>query len=94
MRRQIVGVCREHCPDLFADSGFEKPLGNQGDDPVTHIAPRQGRLRKQANRCRQGDGHRSLAQPQESQENAGQLVWIRIRRAIAELQAAPVGKPN
>jgi hypothetical protein len=24
----------------------------------------------------------------------GQMVWLRIRRAIAELQAAPVGKPN
>ena len=24
----------------------------------------------------------------------GQLVWLRIRQAIVELQAAPVGKPN
>lgn len=24
----------------------------------------------------------------------GQLVWVRIRRAIVELQAAPVRKPN
>ena len=27
-------------------------------------------------------------------EYDGQLVWMRIRRAIAELQAAPAGKPN
>ena len=27
-------------------------------------------------------------------DHEGQLVWIRIGRAIAELQAAPVGKPN
>jgi hypothetical protein len=24
----------------------------------------------------------------------GQLVWFRIRRAIVELQATPVGRPN
>jgi hypothetical protein len=24
----------------------------------------------------------------------GQLVWLRIRQAIVELQAVPVGKPN
>jgi hypothetical protein len=24
----------------------------------------------------------------------GQLVWMRIRRAIARLQAPPVGRPN
>jgi hypothetical protein len=24
----------------------------------------------------------------------GQLVWLRIMRAIAELQAAPTGRPN
>jgi hypothetical protein len=24
----------------------------------------------------------------------GQLVWMRIRRAIAQLQAPPVGRPN
>jgi hypothetical protein len=24
----------------------------------------------------------------------GQLVWLRIRRAIVELQAEPIGKPN
>ena len=24
----------------------------------------------------------------------GQLVWLRIGRALVELQAAPVGKPN
>jgi hypothetical protein len=27
-------------------------------------------------------------------ERDGQLVWLRIRRAIVELQAAPLGKPN
>ena len=27
-------------------------------------------------------------------ERAGQLVWLRIRRAIAELQAAPSGQPH
>jgi hypothetical protein len=27
-------------------------------------------------------------------DHDGQLVWLRIRRAIVELQAAPVGKPN
>jgi hypothetical protein len=24
----------------------------------------------------------------------GRVVWLRIKRAIVELQAAPVGKPN
>jgi hypothetical protein len=24
----------------------------------------------------------------------GQLVWLRIQRAVAEMQATPVGKPN
>jgi hypothetical protein len=27
-------------------------------------------------------------------DREGQLVWLGIRRAIAELQAIPVGKPN
>lgn len=30
----------------------------------------------------------------ERGERDGQLVWLRIRRAIVELQAASVGKPN
>jgi len=30
----------------------------------------------------------------ERGDHEGQLVWLRIRRAIVELQAAPVGKPN
>jgi hypothetical protein len=30
----------------------------------------------------------------ERGERDGQRVWLRIRRAIVELQAAPVGKPN
>jgi hypothetical protein len=30
----------------------------------------------------------------ERGEHDGQLVWLRIRRAIVELQAAPPGKPN
>jgi hypothetical protein len=30
----------------------------------------------------------------ERGDHDGQRVWLRIRRAIAELQAAPVGKPN
>jgi hypothetical protein len=30
----------------------------------------------------------------ERGDHDGQLVWCRIRRAIAELLAAPVGKPN
>ena len=30
----------------------------------------------------------------ERGEHDGQLVWLRIRRAIVELQAAPAGKPN
>jgi hypothetical protein len=30
----------------------------------------------------------------ERGDRDGQLVWLRIRRAIVELQAAPVGKPN
>jgi hypothetical protein len=30
----------------------------------------------------------------ERGDRDGQLVWIRIRRAIADLQAAPVGKLN
>jgi len=30
----------------------------------------------------------------ERGDHEGQLVWLRIRRAIVELQAAPIGKPN
>jgi hypothetical protein len=30
----------------------------------------------------------------ERGDRDGQLVWLRIRRAIVELQAVPVGKPN
>jgi hypothetical protein len=30
----------------------------------------------------------------ERGDRDGQLAWVRIRRAIVELQAAPVGKPN
>ena len=30
----------------------------------------------------------------ERGDQDGQLVWLRIRRAIAEFLAAPVGKPN
>ena len=30
----------------------------------------------------------------ERSDPDGQLVWLRIRHAIVELQAAPVGKPN
>jgi hypothetical protein len=30
----------------------------------------------------------------ERGDRDGQLVWHRIRQAIAELQAVPVGKPN
>jgi hypothetical protein len=30
----------------------------------------------------------------ERGEHDGQLVWLRIGRAIVELQAAPAGKPN
>jgi hypothetical protein len=30
----------------------------------------------------------------ELDDRDGQLVWLRIRRAIVELQAVPVGKPN
>jgi len=30
----------------------------------------------------------------ERGDHDGQLVWLRIRRAIVELQAAPMGKPN
>ena len=30
----------------------------------------------------------------ERGDRDGQLVWLRIKRAIVELQAAPVGKPN
>ena len=30
----------------------------------------------------------------ERGDHDGQLVWLRIRRAIVELQAVPVGKPN
>jgi hypothetical protein len=30
----------------------------------------------------------------ERGDREGQLVWLRITRAIVELQAAPVGKPN
>ena len=30
----------------------------------------------------------------ERGDRDGQLVWLRIRRAIVELQGVPVGKPN
>jgi hypothetical protein len=30
----------------------------------------------------------------ERGDRDGQLVWYRIRKAIVELQAVPVGKPN
>ena len=30
----------------------------------------------------------------ERADHEGQLVWLRIRQAIIELQAVPVGKPN
>jgi hypothetical protein len=30
----------------------------------------------------------------ERGDRDGQLVWLRIRRAIVKLQTAPVGKPN
>jgi hypothetical protein len=30
----------------------------------------------------------------ERGDHEGQLVWLRIRRAIVELQVAPIGKPN
>jgi hypothetical protein len=30
----------------------------------------------------------------ERGDHDGQLVWLRIRRAIADLLTAPVGKPN
>jgi hypothetical protein len=30
----------------------------------------------------------------ERGDRDGQLVWLRIKRAIVELQAAPVGRPN
>ena len=30
----------------------------------------------------------------ERGDRDGQLVWLRIKRAIAELQAMPTGKPN
>jgi hypothetical protein len=30
----------------------------------------------------------------ERGDREGQLVWLRIRRAIVELQGGPVGKPN
>ena len=30
----------------------------------------------------------------ERGDREGQLVWLRIRRAVAELQAIPAGKPN
>jgi hypothetical protein len=30
----------------------------------------------------------------ERGDHDGQRVWLRIRRAIDELKAAPVGKPN
>jgi hypothetical protein len=30
----------------------------------------------------------------ERGDHDGRLIWLRIRRAIAEMQSAPVGKPN
>jgi hypothetical protein len=30
----------------------------------------------------------------ERGDHDGQLVWLRMKRAIVELQAAPTGKPN
>jgi hypothetical protein len=30
----------------------------------------------------------------ERGDHEGKSVWLRIRRAVVEMQAAPVGKPN
>jgi hypothetical protein len=30
----------------------------------------------------------------ERGDHGGKSVWLRIRRAVVEMQAAPVGKPN
>jgi hypothetical protein len=30
----------------------------------------------------------------ERGDRDGQLVWVRIRRAVADMQAPPVGRPN
>jgi hypothetical protein len=30
----------------------------------------------------------------ERGDHDGKLVWLRIKRAVVEMQAAPVGKPN
>ena len=49
---------------------------------------------------RKHDGDAEVAAAQRADEmlergdRDGQLVWLRITRAIVELQAAAVGKPN
>jgi hypothetical protein len=40
---QIVGVGGEHGGDLFPHGRIEKLLGNQGDDLVSFVAPRECR---------------------------------------------------
>jgi len=43
MRRVAVGVGRQKRGDLLSNRRVEKALGDQGDDLVTLVAPREGR---------------------------------------------------
>jgi hypothetical protein len=58
-----------------------------------HLASRQSLIREHG-----ADAEIVAAQRADEMLERGdrdeQLVWLRIRRAIAETQAAPVGKPN
>jgi hypothetical protein len=42
VRREAVGVCREHRPNFSARCGFEILLGDKRDQLVTFIAPGSG----------------------------------------------------
>jgi len=39
-------------------------------------------------------GRLDLRSKLERDDHEGKIVWLRIRRAIDELQAAPLGKPS
>jgi hypothetical protein len=60
--RQAVGVGREQCRHLVADSRVEVGLGDKGDDLVTFVA-----LSKRGTRARQGNG--------EQKPNKEKTLW-------------------
>jgi hypothetical protein len=67
---------------------------NQNDPRPRHLASRANLLIRE--HC--GDAEIVAAQRADEMldrgDRDGQLVWLRIRRVIVEMQAVPVGKPN